>query len=138
MAGISISWSRFRVDCFCGSGWPILFFSSWCCTFFTIFLNHCGRNPLNVLQWLMLYGLQLYMCLENCDLYNYADDNTAGVCDRTPDEVCSGLERTAASRLHWFQINFIQGNLSKFQFMLFGKNREEYNVELAPDLTLVS
>ena len=24
--------------------------------------------------------------LENCDLYNYADDNTAGVCGRTPDE----------------------------------------------------
>ncbi len=32
-------------------------------------------------------------CLENCDLCNNADDNTASVCGRTPDEVCSGLER---------------------------------------------
>ncbi len=35
-------------------------------------------------------------CLENCDLYNYADDNTAGVCGRAPDEVCSGLERNGS------------------------------------------
>ena len=54
------------------------------------------------------------------------------------DEVCSVLERTVASMLHWFQINFMQANLSKFQFMLFGKNRDEYSVELAPDVTLVS
>ncbi len=52
-------------------------------------------------------------CLEKCDLYNYADDNTAYVCGRTPDEACSVLERTVASMLHWFQVNFKQVNLSK-------------------------
>ena len=41
------------------------------------------------------------------------------------------------SMFHWFQINFMHANLSKFQFMLFGKNRDECNVELAPDVTLV-
>ncbi len=71
-------------------------------------------------------------------MYNYADDNTACLYGRTPDEVCSGLETTVASMLHWFQINFMQASLSKFQFMLFGKNRDEYSVELAPDVTLVS
>ncbi len=74
----------------------------------------------------------------NCDLYNYAPDNTAGVCGRTPDEVYSRLEWTVASMLHWFQINFIEANLSNFHFMLFAKNRDEYSVELAPDGTLVS
>ncbi len=40
--------------------------------------------------------------------------------------------------LHWFQINFMQQNLTKFQFVLFGKNTNEYSVELTPDVTLVS
>ena len=40
--------------------------------------------------------------------------------------------------LHWVQISFMQANLSKFQFRLFGKNRDEYGLELAPDVTLVS
>ncbi len=74
----------------------------------------------------------------NCDLYIYADDNRAGVCGRTHDEICSGLGRTVASILHWLQINFMQANLSKFQFMLFSKNRDEYNLKLAPDVSLVS
>ena len=26
-------------------------------------------------------------CLENCELYNYADDNTTGVCGKTTAEV---------------------------------------------------
>ncbi len=38
-------------------------------------------------------------CLENCDLYNYADDNTVGVCDKTPEEVCCRLEIVVASLL---------------------------------------
>ena len=56
------------------------------------------------------------------DLYDYADDNTAGVCIKTPDKLCRGLEKCVPSMLHWFDINFMQGNPSKFQFMLFGKN----------------
>ncbi len=77
-------------------------------------------------------------CLENCDLYNYADDNTAGVCGKTPEEVCSRLEIVVASLLHWFDLNFMQANPSKFQFMMFGKKTDDYSIKLAHDVTLVS
>ncbi len=79
-------------------------------------------------------------CLENCDLYNYADDNTAGVCGKTPEdsEICSRLEIVVASLLHWFDLNFMQANPSKFQFMMFGKKTDDYSIKLARDVTLVS
>ncbi len=44
--------------------------------------------------------LHLMGCLQNCDLYNYADDNTACVCGKTPQEVCSRWEIVVASFLH--------------------------------------
>ncbi len=48
-------------------------------------------------------------CLENCDLYNYADDNAAGASGKTHEEAYS----------HW--LNFMQANTSKFQFTMFDK-----------------
>ena len=60
-----------------------------------------------------------------CDVYNYADDNTVGVCDRNYNGLHVKLRQVGNEMLEWFDINFMQANPSKFQYIVFSKEQEK-------------
>ncbi len=57
------------------------------------------------------------MFIEQCDLSNYADDNTLDVCNSTIDLVIYALQNDAKNAIKWFEENFMEVNPNKFQAM---------------------
>ena len=50
----------------------------------------------------------------SCNVYNYADDNTHLNTDRRIDSLVAKLENSAMVATHWFHINGMKSNQSKF------------------------
>ena len=58
----------------------------------------------------------LFFFLEGqCTLYNYADDNNLGFSHKDVDRVLERLTSCANLSIHWFNINEMEANASKFQ-----------------------
>ena len=57
----------------------------------------------------------LYMFIQDCVLYNYADDNSLSCTANTIEEVISSLESDGKNVIKWFTDNGMQ---AKFQFMI--------------------
>ncbi len=58
------------------------------------------------------------------DVYNYADDNTVGVCDRNYAGLQIKLRQVGNEMLQWFDIDIVQANPYKFQYIMFSKCEE--------------
>ncbi len=72
----------------------------------------------------------LYLVEDLCDIYNYADDNTICIHGSVVDDILSELESVSNVLLEWFELNYLQANPEKFQFMLIHTNKLEYNVNI--------
>lgn len=60
--------------------------------------------------------------LENqCDVYNYADDNTLSKCHSDPLFVKTSLEDSARTAISWFSDNYMKANPGKFQAMVLSR-----------------
>lgn len=59
----------------------------------------------------------LFLFMEKCDLYNYADDNTLSVSGKTMDYVIEALRSDTSMAIDWLTNNFMQANPEKFQVM---------------------
>ena len=60
----------------------------------------------------------LFMFMEKCMLYNYADDNSMSKASRHLDEVLQCLQHDGDIAIKWFSDNGMQANPGKFQFMV--------------------
>ena len=59
--------------------------------------------------------------IENeCDVFNYADDNTICCYGKNNDEVKTKLHHIISKLLSWFEDNNMKVNCNKFQYMFFG------------------
>ncbi len=62
-----------------------------------------------------------------CDIFNYADDNTACCYGDTTADVIQGLEKVASLMITWFKLNEMKVNGNKFQLIfLLGKWQKMY------------
>ncbi len=59
----------------------------------------------------------LFLFIEKCDLFNYADDNTLSVNGTTIDYVIEALKVDTENAVNWFTTNLMQANPDKFQLM---------------------
>jgi hypothetical protein len=59
----------------------------------------------------------LFMNIEQSDIFNYADDNTLSVSGTSFDFVINVLIKDSQNAIKWFTENFMQANPSKFQLM---------------------
>ena len=66
----------------------------------------------------------------NCDVYYYADDNAVGVCDCNYNGLQIKLRQVGKDMLQWFDMNVMQANPSKFQYMVFSKSEEKRPLRL--------
>jgi len=62
----------------------------------------------------------IFLFVNKCDLYNYADDNTLSKSDESLECVISSLEEDSKSLISWFSFNKMQANPEKFQAIAIG------------------
>jgi len=67
----------------------------------------------------------MFLILEACDDYNYADDNTLSDVKDTPDELKESLESDAESVTDWFIYNGMKANPDKYQCIVFGSKQDK-------------
>ena len=62
------------------------------------------------------------MFIENCEICNFADDNTLYSSGVELSSILENLKHDTKTILKWFRINSLKANPGKFQFMILGKN----------------
>jgi len=67
----------------------------------------------------------IYFLEGECDLYNYADDNTLSHHDKNPNVVKHVLEKSSNIAIKWFAENNMKANPSKFQAMVLSRNNTD-------------
>ena len=81
----------------------------------------------------------LFYFIQNCHLYNYADDNSLSMASPNLDTVLSSLTIDGNHAIQWFDVNGMQANPGKFQFMLFSrKTLSQQCITLGNDTVLFS
>ena len=61
----------------------------------------------------------LCLLINECNIYNYADDNTILYFDDNLEQVKVKLEYVTSKMLSWFDVNQLQANPDKFQLITF-------------------
>ena len=75
----------------------------------------------------------LFLCLKNTDLHNFADDNTiTAVCDQLPDLI-KMLEAEGELLVGWFRKNEIVVNSDKFQAIILNRKEAQTTHQLIID-----
>ena len=62
--------------------------------------------------------------IQDCDVCNFADDNTLFKYDRNIEKVALSLENDISNAIYWFKWNQMVANPCKFQVMFLGLNKE--------------
>ena len=60
----------------------------------------------------------LFFIIEDCDIANYADDNTPYLSGKNVEEVLNGLENVSSNLFQWFTENKLKGNASKCHLLI--------------------
>ena len=74
----------------------------------------------------------LFLFVEKCTLYNYADDNSMSYSSSTMQGVLSSLLNDCKIAVEWFGNNGMKANPTKFQFMVLSPNPTD-DIELKLD-----
>ena len=81
----------------------------------------------------------MFLFMERCNLYNYADDNS--IIHSSPDieTVILNLKHDCQNAIQWFTNNGMKANPNKFQFMVISsKQMEPQNIELHGGVSITS
>ena len=75
----------------------------------------------------------IFYFVTNCDLYNYADDNTLSYASSSILDIKQVLETNSLYLVKWFSDNQMQANQDKFQAICIGKKTNSadltFNIE---------
>ena len=80
----------------------------------------------------------LYLIGNECDIFNYADDNTISCYGSSATEVCDKLIPAIDIVLKWFKLNYMQANPNKFQFIMFGKDANKIAIDIDEGIRIES
>ena len=81
----------------------------------------------------------LFLFIEKCRLYNYADDNSLDSSSENLADVLYNLRHDGRNAIEWFAKNGMQANPDKFHFMLFSPTPTEQQVlQLCDGTSLMS
>ena len=70
------------------------------------------------------------MLINECNIYNYADDNTILYFDDNLEQVKVKLEYVTSKMLSWFDVNQLQANPDKFQLITFDRHHDSEVMEM--------
>ena len=73
----------------------------------------------------------IFMIIEQSDIWNFADDNTSYSCGKRLTEIKENLVSDTKSILNWFRLNSLKANPGTFQFMIFGdKSHHKHKLKI--------
>ena len=70
----------------------------------------------------------LFFIIEDCDIANYADDNTPYLNGKNIEEVLNGLENVSSNLFQWFTENELKGNASKYHLLISSGENVHVNI----------
>ena len=70
----------------------------------------------------------LFFIKEDCDIANYADDNTPYLSGKNVEEVLNGLENVSSNLFQWFTENELKGNASKCHLLISSGENVHVNI----------
>ena len=79
----------------------------------------------------------MYMFMDECTLYNYADDNSFSCKAPTIDAMISNLHSDGNRAIKWFTDNRMQANPEKFQFMMISRDEDSSRSLTLNDSTII-
>ena len=81
----------------------------------------------------------LFLFIQNCKLYNYADDNSMIYSSPDINAILTNLKHDCKNAIKWFGNNSMEANPDKFQFMVLSSDPlEQQKIEIENDITLLS
>ena len=80
----------------------------------------------------------LLLLEKKCHVFNYAGDTSILCKHRDYDSAYNDLLSAASTMIHWYNMNYIQANPEKFQFIIFDKERQPMTLQLNHDVTILS
>ena len=87
----------------------------------------------------MFFINDLFICIQNCQLYNYADDNSIIYSSPDMNAIISNLKLDCKNAIQWFGDNGMKANPNKFQFMVLSSDHlEQQSIEIDKDVILLS
>ena len=75
--------------------------------------------------------------MDECTLYNYADDNSFSCKAPTIDAMISNLHSDGNRAIKWFTDNRMQANPEKFQFMMISRDEDSSRSLTLNDSTII-
>ena len=70
----------------------------------------------------------LLFIIEDCDIANYAADNTPYLSGKYAEEVLKGLENVSSNLFQWFTENELKGNASKCHLLISSGENVHVNI----------
>ena len=70
----------------------------------------------------------LFLIMEDCDIANYAEDNTPYLSGKNVEEVLNGLENVSSNLFQWFTENELKGNASKCHLLIRSGENVHVNI----------
>ena len=59
-----------------------------------------------------------FFVMKDCDIENYADDNTPYLSRKNVEEVLNGLDNVSSKLFQWFTENELKGNANKYHLLI--------------------
>ena len=75
-----------------------------------------------------IYICDLFFIIEDCDIANYADDNTPYLRGKNVEEILNGLENVVPNLFRWFTENELKGNTSKCHLLISSGETVHVNI----------
>ena len=70
----------------------------------------------------------LFFIIKDCDIANYADDNTPYLSRKNVEEVLNGLENVSSNLFQWFAENKLKGNATKCDLLISSGENVRVNI----------
>ena len=80
----------------------------------------------------------LLLSIQECDICNFADDNTLYACDRNIENVFYRLSNEIEATLKWFKCNLMVANPAKFQVIFLGINDPNLGLNIDGKMVICS
>ena len=76
----------------------------------------------------------MFFILNNCKVFNYADDTTPYVCEGNLENVILKLEHDSGTAICWFESNYMKLNTDKCHLIIAGNKYEHIWAKLGEEL----